>query len=61
MSWSFQAPGGYKEFAATESMGEVQILRAAQFFTPASPVFQLPSTMTARSTPLGHVPGDLCR
>ena len=61
MSWSFQATGGYKEFAATETMGIVRIYSAAQFFTPASPVFQSPSTSSARSTPLGHVPGDLCR
>ena len=26
MSWSFQAPGGHKEFAATETVGEVHDL-----------------------------------
>jgi len=34
---------------------------AAQFLTLHSPAFQLPTTMTLQSSPVGHGPADLCR
>ena len=49
MSCFFQTPGGHKEFAAAIALVGIQILSAAQFFTPASPVFQPPSRSVKNS------------
>jgi hypothetical protein len=58
---SFQARSG-QEFAAEMGDGvKTMIIPAAQFLTLHSPVFQLPSTMSLQSTPVGHGPADLCR
>jgi hypothetical protein len=50
-----------KEFAATTLKMFVGIFSAAQFFTLRWSALQLPSTLPARSTSAGHVPGNLCR
>ena len=58
---SFQTRSG-QEFAAEwgDEPG-FRSLAAAQFLMLHSPAFQLPSTMSLQSTPVGHGPADLCR